>query len=134
MAGYSGTPLAKKLGFKPGMRVVLVNAPDNYLDLLGTLPDGIVIKKRASAICDFVQIFATRRRRLEASLRSAICVLERDGMLWVSWPKQSSGIASDLGENQVREIGLASGLVDIKVCAVDETWSGLKFVYRRSDR
>ncbi len=133
-AGYSGTPLAKKLGIKPGTRVVALGAPDDYAALLAPLPDGAVIRKRLGKEEAFVHLFAPDTAWLDKRLARAHASLASTGMLWISWPKKASGIATDLDGNQVRTRGLATGLVDIKVCAVDETWSGLKFVVRRADR
>ncbi len=134
MAGYSGTPLLKKLGIKPGFSIGLINPPADYLDLLGDLPSGVNFRHRLVAPTDFVHLFAACQRDLDMAMPRAKKALGRDGMLWLSWPKQSSGIATDLNGNSVRKSGLAAGLVDIKVCAIDDTWSGLKFVYRVKDR
>jgi hypothetical protein len=136
-AGYSGTPLADKLGIKPGITVIAIAAPRGYRTLLGTLPPGARVVTRASAghgPRDFIHCFATARRILAARFPPLERALAPAGMLWVSWPKAASDVATDLTENVVREIGLASGLVDVKVCAVDATWSGLKFVRRVKDR
>lgn len=134
MAGYSGTPLIKKLGIKPGQRVALLNGPPHYLKLLGSLPEEVSCSEQLSGNLDFIQLFATSAAELKQRFAQAKRCLARDGMLWVSWPKKASGMATDINENLVREIGLGLGLVDVKVCAVDEIWSGLKFVYRRGDR
>jgi hypothetical protein len=134
MAGYSGTPLAKKLGLKPGFRVVVVNQPPDYEEKLGVLPDGVEIRKRLGKGLDFVHFFTARRRVLMRKFPSLARSLAPSGMLWIFWPKAASGMKSDLNGNVVREIGLESGLVDIKVCAVDDVWSGLKFVIRVRDR
>jgi len=132
-AGYSGTPLIKKLGLKPGMKMVLLGAPANYEELLG---ESVVHSTSlvTEADLDFLHYFTSERSRLEADFLSLKKALKPDGILWVSWPKASSGVVTDLTENIVREIGLEKGLVDVKVCAVDATWSALKFVYRLVDR
>ena len=134
MSGYSGTPLAKKLGLKPGFRMVVVNQPPDYEEKLGVLPDGVEIRRRLGKGLDFVHFFADRRRVLMRKFPSLARSLAPSGMLWISWPKVASGVKTDLNGNVVREIGLQSGLVDIKVCAVDDVWSGLKFVIRVRDR
>jgi len=133
-AGYSGTPLVKKLGFKPGMRVVFVGDPPHYAGLLGPLPDGTRLLSRAGADMDLIHVFCRTERELERRLANLEPRLARDGALWVSWPKKTSSLASDLTGDGVRAAGLATGLVDVKVCAVDEDWSGLKFVRRLKDR
>lgn len=133
-AGYSGTPLLGKLGLKAGAKAAFVGAPEHYPDLLGDLPAGVRVLSRLGKGMDFVHCFSVRqselRRRLPALKRS----LARDGMLWISWPKKSSPLAADLAEGEVRAAGLRAGLVDVKICAVDEDWSALKFVYRLADR
>jgi hypothetical protein len=127
--GYSGTPLARKLGFKEGMRVVYVNAPEEF----GV--DGIDdVAKRLANGTDLVVFFATARRDLERRLSALRSAIEPDGMLWVAWPKRASGVATDMTENVVREVALPTGLVDTKVCAIDEVWSGLRLVVRRQLR
>ena len=133
MAGYSGKPLAEKLGIKPGMRVVALNAPRGYRALLGKLPVGARVGESATPRA-FVHWFVRDRRTLEAQFAALARDLAPAGMLWVSWPKRGAKIATDLTETVVREVGLGTGLVDVKVCAVDETWSGLKFVRRLKDR
>ncbi|HXG35828.1 MAG TPA: DUF3052 family protein [Dehalococcoidia bacterium] len=129
--GYSGTPLVKKLGLKPGMRTLFRNQPQSYLETLGYSEQANDIP---SGGYDFAQVFVTDRARLAEELPELKERLSKDGMIWVSWPKKSSKLPSDLTEDVIREIALAQGLVDVKVCAVDETWSGLKLVYRRKDR
>ena len=133
-AGYSKKSLVNKLGIKEGAKVAILNAPENYRATLGPLPKGVVPTGKLPARADFVQYFTRERDDLEGIFLSLKCALSQTGMLWISWPKGASKIPTDLNENVVREIGLAHGLVDIKVCAVDETWSGLKFVYRVKDR
>ncbi len=132
-AGYSGTPLIDKLGIKPGYRLALVQAPDGYEDLLGPLPAGVA-HGEAQGSLDFIQVFVSSRAELESQFPRLKAALAANGLLWVSWPKRAARMKTDLDENIVREIGLAHGLVDVKVIAVDATWSGLKFVYRLSDR
>lgn len=134
MAGYSGTPLIKKLGIKPGQRVLLRNAPTNYVRLIGKWPDGVTQLKRAGKNIDFVHIFAGSRRELDRYVTGLKALLAQDGAAWLSWPKKSSGIEPDIDESDIRKAGLDAGLVDVKICAVDETWSGLKFVIRVKDR
>ena len=130
MAGYSPRPLVAKLGIKPGHRVLLEGAPPLYRQVLGPLPPGVSVKQTASADGKFavIQTFVRSRRVLSAAIRRGMRRLEKDGCLWVSWRKQSSGEPADFNENDVRAAGLAAGLVDVKICAVDERWSGLKFV------
>jgi hypothetical protein len=134
MAGYSGTPLAQKLGIKPKMRVVLLNAPANYRQLLGEFANDAQFANRVTANSDFVHLFTKRRRELERQLVRLRSKLADSGTLWVSWPKKSAGVPTDITEDVVRAVALPLGFVDIKVCAVDETWSGLKLVIRRSNR
>jgi hypothetical protein len=135
MAGYSGTPLLKKLGIKPDFRIILQNAPSPYLDWLSPLPEGIkIVKKSAKDDIDFTHLFVLKRSVFEKEFLIFKKNLKKDGMMWISWPKKSSKVPTDLDENIIREFGLANGLVDVKVCAVNEVWSGLKFVYRTKDR
>jgi hypothetical protein len=134
MAGYSRTPLAKKLGIKEGTRIALVGAPDGYLELVAPLPDGVQTTRRISDETDLVHIFSTDAARLIEALRAARAKLRPDGVIWVSWPKKASKVATDITEETIRVIALPLGLVDIKVCAVDETWSALKLVVRREKR
>jgi len=133
MAGYSGTPLAKKLGIKEGFNVLFINAPANVTKELDLPPD-ITINSRARKPVDMVWLFVTSERELQRLFSKYSEKLRPAGMLWISWPKKSSGVISDLNDNVVRELGLAQGMVDVKVCAVDEVWSGLKFVVRLKDR
>lgn len=130
-AGYSGTPLIKKLGIKPGMRCVALSAPADYADLLGPLPDGATLVTRLPREAAFVHAFFESTAALGARLPALEKALSRDGALWISWRK---GKVTDLGEDAVRAAALAIGLVDVKVCAVDQTWSALKIVRRLSDR
>lgn len=128
--GYSGTPLAKKLGFKPDSRIRVLHAPGNYAALVAPMPDGARLVTRLDARTDIVHLFATRRARLAKALPSLLGRLRPGGVIWVSWPKKASGVSTDIIEDTIRELALPLGLVDIKVCAVDETWSGLKLVRR----
>jgi hypothetical protein len=132
MAGYSGTPLLKKLGIKPGFNIAFVNAPRGYANQLD-LPTDVRINKRGNPL-DFAQLFVRSEKKLKTKFSEYASRLKPSGMLWVSWPKKSSGVSTDLSENIVRDIGLTAGLVDVKICAVDEVWSGLKFVFRLKDR
>ena len=132
--GYSNTPLIQQLGIKGAQRLIFLDAPDNYGETLGPLPDLADVATGLDGTLDFVQLFAVSRAELEAEFPRLVDALARDGMLWVSWPKPSSKVDTDLSDNVVREVGLANGLVDVKVCAVDHTWSGLKFVRRLKDR
>ena len=130
--GYSGTPLVQKLGIKPGARFHFVSAPGHLPELLGPLPLGATPATRGKL--DFSLLFVKKLAELSTNFPRLRDRLEANGMLWVSWPKKTSGVATDLTENVVRDFGLANGLVDVKVCAIDDTWSGLKFVRRLSDR
>lgn len=132
-AGYSGTPLHKKLGIKSGHRAWFSGAPSGYEDALQEAGAFEVAKKLANDL-DFLHFFTASRTTLAREMPKLRGSLKSEGMLWISWPKKASGVATDLDENVVRTIGLKAGLVDVKVCAVDETWSGLKFVYRLKDR
>ena len=133
--GYSGTPLIKKLGIKPGLAIRVVQAPEAYWDWISPLPEEIKVLTRAKKEgADFIHLFTKERKKFEREFLKLKVELKKDGMLWVSWPKRSSKVASDLDENIIRNFGLNNGLVDVKVCAVDEVWSGLKFMYRVKDR
>jgi hypothetical protein len=135
MAGYSGTPLAKKLGFKEGFRAGLVNRPRGFQKELGSLPPGVeVFLAPLPKPLDLIIFFADSQQMLKREFSRLARKLEKNGMLWIAWPKKASGVATDLSDNSVRQIGLDAGLVDVKVCAVNEIWSGLKFVYRLEDR
>lgn len=134
MAGYSKRSLVEKLGIKSGQRVYIGNSPPDYLKTLGALPDKAVLVKSLKGPCDFIQFFSKERAELERAFPQLKKNLAVSGALWVSWPKGASRMQTDLNENVAREIGLKNGLVDIKVCAVDEVWSGLKFVFRLKDR
>ena len=134
MAGYSGTPLAKKLGIDVGSRIYLSDAPKNYLTLVAPLPEGIRVVRKIDGETDIVHIFSTERAHLAAALRATLKRIKPDGTIWVSWPKKSSKVSTDITENTIREVALPMGLVDIKVCAVDEVWPGLKLVVRKENR
>lgn len=134
VAGYSGTPLPKKLGIKAGARVALLRAPDGFEDTLQPLPEGVHLRTSARGSQDVVLFFATRLAELERRFDGLARSLVPHGGLWIAWPKRNATVATDLRENIVRDVGLAHGLVDNKVCAVDDTWSGLRFVYRLQDR
>jgi hypothetical protein len=134
MAGYSGTPLPKKLCIGEGARVALVGAPPDFERVLGAMPDGAELVAPSRKGLDVVLLFARSREELARRFETCAARLRPDGSLWVAWPKKASGVATDLGEEYVRRHGLDAGLVDVKVCAVDETWSGLRFVYRLKDR
>lgn len=134
VAGYSGKPLVQKLGIKPGMRLIILNAPEDYNATLGTLPDVVEVVDTFAGSFDFIQFFTTESARLEAEFPRLKAGLTSNGMLWISWAKKAAKIPTDLNDNIIREMGLANGLVDVKVCAVDERWSGMKFVYRLKDR
>jgi hypothetical protein len=133
MAGYSGTPLAKKLGIAAGSRVAVVSCPNGFCESLD-LPDGAILRRQARGHLDVVVFFVTRHAELARRFPTLKRRLEPDGGLWIAWPKRTSGVATDLSENPVREIGLANGLVDNKVAAIDDIWSGLRFVWRVRDR
>ena len=128
-AGYSATPLPRKLGFKPGMRAAFLDAPEHLDALLGDL-DGVTVKRSLRGHADLVMCFVTRRRELERRARRLREAVAPDGMVWVCWPKKASKVDTDITEDVVREVLLPTGLVDTKVAAVDETWSGLKLVVR----
>jgi len=134
LAGYSKTPLIRKLGIKENTRTILINRPQHYLKTLGSLPTGVLIAQKLSGKFDFIQFFTKEAAELERRFPRLAKALNSDGMLWISWPKKASKVQADVHENQVREIGLSNGLVDVKICAVDEIWSGLKFVFRLEDR
>lgn len=134
MAGYSGTPLVKKLGIEAGHKIFLAGAPEHYPKLVAPLPDGVRFVARVDGGADIVHLFATRKALLAKSLRAALAKLKPDGTIWVSWPKKSSRVATDIVEDSIREMALPLGLVDIKVCAVDNIWSGLKLVIRKENR
>src|SRR5260221_2138689 len=134
MAGYSGTPLPQKLGVKPGARLALVRAPAGFERALNPLPDGVRLRTQARGAQDVVLFFATRRAELERRFDGLARTIEPAGGLWIAWPKRTACVATDLRGSIVRQLGLAHRLVDNKVCAGDDTWSGLRFVFRLADR
>jgi hypothetical protein len=134
MAGYSKTPLAQKLGIKPGAKVAALNPPAGYRKLLAPLPAAVSFTDKATKGAGFVHLFVTERRVLEKELKRLRGLIDDAGVLWVSWPKKSAGLGSDITEDVIREVCLPLGFVDIKVCAVDETWSGLMLMIRRENR
>jgi hypothetical protein len=134
MAGYSGTPLAKKLGIKDGFRVKLVNAPDHYLNLFTDLPPNLSFVEKADEKLDFIHLFTTSKSEFNLILPELKQQIKPNGMVWVSWPKKASKVATDITEDIIRNYAITIGLVDIKVCAVDEIWSGLKLVIPVKDR
>jgi hypothetical protein len=130
-SGYSGTPLAKKLGIGAGARVLLVDPPPDFTALLAPLPDGVRFETAPSPVVDLAHVFATRRLALAERLAEWRAALRPDAVVWVSWPKKSARVASEITEDAVRELALPLGFVDVKVCAIDATWSGLKLVVRK---
>jgi hypothetical protein len=133
-AGYSGTPLPRKLGFAGGMTAALLGAPDGFDATLGPLPADVRVTRRLGGHRDLVVAFFTRRAVLAGRLEALQAAIAPDGMVWVAWPKRASGVATDVTEDVVRELALPLWLVDVKVCAIDPTWSGLKLVIRRALR
>jgi hypothetical protein len=131
-AGYSGTPLVAKLGLKAGARMQLVSAPADFGETLGRMPEGLKAMTRGTL--DFAMLFVIAKSEMKKQFPALRDRLESNGTLWVAWPKKASGVETDLSEGLVRSIGLEAGLVDVKVCAVDNIWSGLKFVRRLKDR
>ena len=134
MAGYSGTPLPRKLGIKEGHDVVFVAAPDGFRETLGELPEGVRVKSRATGPLDVIVLFVTLRAELERRFERLRAAMDPAAGFWVAWPKRASGVDTDMTEDVAREVGLGEGLVDNKVCAIDETWSGLRLVIRVEDR
>ena len=133
-AGYSGTPLPKKLGIKQGHTVAFIGAPADFESTLGELPADVTVKKQLRGPLDVIVYFSDRKSEYVARLPKLKAALRINGGLWIAWPKKASGMATDLSESRVQAVGLAIGLVDNKGCAIDETWSGLRFVYRLRDR
>jgi hypothetical protein len=133
MAGYSETPLVKKLGVKAGFNIAFVNAPMDFVDEL-TLPQNVKVNSRSKKLLDFVLLFVKSEKDLRKKFPEYAERLLPAGMIWIAWPKKSSGVTTDLSFNNVQRIGLAAGLVDVKICAVSGVWSGLKFVFRLKDR
>lgn len=140
MAGYSKRSLVDKLGVKAGWKISLLNFPKDYYKTLGKLPDGIILDGTITDTYNFIQYFVTEKQELESIFPALKKHLDKAGLLWISWPKAlrpaqgKEALKTDLNENIIREIGLKNGLVDVKVCAIDDDWSGLKFVYRIKDR
>jgi hypothetical protein len=133
-AGYSGTPLAKKLGIKDGFHIKLIDAPDYYLFLFTDLPPNLYFDDAASGTIDFIHFFTKSASEYKSRLRELKQQIKPNGMIWISWPKKASKVPTDITEDIIRNYALETGLVDIKVCAVDETWSGLKLVIPVKDR
>jgi hypothetical protein len=133
-AGYSGTPLPKKLGIKPGSRVALLGAPAGFRRLLAPLPEGVELTTRIAQSCNIVHVFTASKASLAKTLAACRKTLAPDAAIWVSWPKKASKVPTDITEDTIRAVALPMGFVDIKVCAVDETWSGLKLVLRKELR
>jgi hypothetical protein len=134
MAGYSDTPLARKLGIKPAMTVIVINEPANYRKLLGQGAEGVEFSDRVGSRSSFIHFFATRRSELEKKLPMLREKVADTGTAWVSWPKKSSRVPTDVTEDVIRAVALPLGFVDVKVCAIDETWSGLNLMIRRTNR
>ena len=132
--GYSGTPLAKKLGYKEATRALVIDAPRDYKKLLEPLPNRVVFRRLPDANVDLVHLFVTEREVLVKQLDRLRCALKADAVLWVSWPKKSSGVVTSVSEDVIRQVALPLGWVDIKVCAVSPVWSGLKLVVRKQLR
>jgi hypothetical protein len=133
-SGYSGTPLAKKLGITPACRVVAVDAPADYLQWLAPLPQGVIFEKKISLKTDLIHLFCDQRAELQKHLVAWRDAIKPDAIVWVSWPKKASKVSTDIIEDTIRELALPLGFVDVKVCAVSEIWSGLKLVIRKALR
>jgi hypothetical protein len=134
MAGYSGTPLTQKLGIKAGQKVVAIGAPAGYSKLLAPLPEAVSFSRDATAGAGFVHLFISERKALEKETKRLRKLIAETGVVWVSWPKKASKVETDVTEDVIRDVALPLGFVDVKVCAVDETWSGLKLMIRRENR
>ncbi|MBK8292769.1 MAG: DUF3052 domain-containing protein [Flammeovirgaceae bacterium] len=135
MAGYSHTALVSKLGIKPSFKILIRDEPIDYWNWISPLPEGVLrLNKAQNEGIDFIHLFVTSNKIFEVEFLKLKIALKKQGLLWVSWPKKSAKVETDLDENKIRNFGLANGLVDVKVCAVNEIWSGLKFVYRTKDR
>jgi len=134
MAGYLETPLPQKLGIKPGLTIVIINAPTNYRRLLGKIPEGVTFSDRLKPDSSFIHVFTRKRSELANRLPVLRARIADIGTVWVSWPKRSAGVPTDVTEDVVRAVALPLGFVDVKVCAIDETWSGLKLMVRRENR
>jgi hypothetical protein len=133
-AGYSGTPLAKKLGLRDDHRIAAINEPTGFRRLLEPIPDGVEFRTSLRGNIDLILMFVTTRRDLERRVEAAARSIFPDGAIWVAWPKRSSGVRTDMTEDVVREVVLPRGLVDVKVCAIDDVWSGLRVVWRKDRR
>lgn len=133
-AGYSGTPLAKKLGIKDGFDILTINAPDNYLELLGPIPNTTTLSDKIHSDVDLIHLFTNSRDELFFRLAECVRTIKLDGSIWVSWYKKAAKLPTEITEDIVREAAFPLGLVDIKVCAVDDKWSGLKLVIRKENR
>jgi len=129
-AGYSPSPLSRKLGLKSGFRIAVINPPDRYWDLVHPMPEGVMVAGPRAKRLDFAHVFIERSAELARALPKLIARIKPEGVIWVSWPKRASGVPTDVTEDVIRELALPHGLVDTKVCAVDETWSALKLVIR----
>ena len=134
MAGYSGTPLPQKLGIKPGLVVLAINPPDKYRRLLDPIPEGVTFSERLNVGIGFAHLFVRKYSELAKRLPVLRAKIADTGTLWISWPKKSAGVPTDVTEDVIRTLALPLGFVDVKVCAVDETWSGLKLMVRRENR
>jgi hypothetical protein len=134
MAGYSGTPLAQKLGIKAGQKVATIGGPAGYRKLLAPLPEAVSFSTNIAAGATFIHLFVSERKTLEKELKRLRKMIADTGTLWVSWPKKSSGVTTEVTEDVIRDVALPLGFVDVKVCAVDEKWSGLKLMIRRENR
>jgi hypothetical protein len=132
VAGYSGTPLARKLGIRPGDRLALLGAPDGFA--IDDLPPGVEVSRRARPACQVIVSFHSQRMDLDRRFPTLMRALVADGGLWVAWPKRASGVDTDITEDVVRDVALPTGMVDNKVCAIDDTWSGLRLVLRKELR
>lgn len=133
-SGYSGTPLAKKLGIKAGFKVRLIGEPEYYFDLFADMPDEVSFLDEKKTKKNFIHYFTSSAKELERDISALRAELVPDGMIWISWPKKASKVETDITENNIRDLALANGLVDVKVCAIDDIWSGLKLVIRLKDR
>lgn len=133
-AGYSGTPLAKKLGIKQGTKLMLVNAPDHYFSLFSDMPTDVILVNDAGELKDIIHVFTKSKAEYMALLPQMKTQMVQNGMIWISWPKKASKVPTDITEDVIRNYALQIGLVDVKVCAVDEVWSGLKLMIRLADR
>jgi hypothetical protein len=134
MAGYSTTPLAKKLGIKPGTKLLLVNAPDDYLSLLAPLPQDLTIAKKLTDEVDLIHLFVTANKQLASPLKTWRKTRNQDTAIWVSWRNKAAKVATEITDNVIRDVAIPLGLVDINVCAIDDVWSGLKLVIRKHAR